>query len=194
VTGKLSRPGRLAPKVKWIGHLSRLPQTGKPVGAAYEVAVILSGPEPQRTMLESKVVPQLQQLGVRAVVVRGLPSARAHQAIGLIDFHNYLEGEPLAEIIQQSNVVVARSGYSTVMDLIALRSRAIFVPTPGQTEQELLAASLSQQKIAHSMLQSRLDLAVALQQVPNYLGFANWKPEPNLLPVVVDEFIKHGSR
>jgi predicted glycosyltransferase len=194
ITGKLSRPGRLATKTKWIGTLSRLPHLPAAAHPTYELAVILSGPEPQRTLLEQKIISQLQPLQLRAVVVRGLPSARAYQQIDQIDVHNYLEGGPLAVVIQNSKVVIARSGYSTVMDLMALGSRAIFVPTPGQTEQELLAATLAREKIAGFMPQFRFNLATALQQLPNYRGFANSTRQPNLLPIVVDELLKDCSR
>ncbi len=193
ITGTLSRPGWLTEKVRWIGNLSRLPLPTPGLQQEYEVAVILSGPEPQRTLLENKLVAQLQLLNLRAVVVRGLPTARARERINQIDFHNYLEGAALANLMQQAAVVVARSGYSTVMDLMALGGKAIFIPTPGQTEQELLAKTLTAQRIAWSAPQHHFDLAVALKKLPDYRGFAEWKHPPNLLPVVVDETLNSLS-
>lgn len=189
ITGKLSYAGRLKKKIRWIGHLSRLPRPRGEQRKHYAVAVVLSGPEPQRTLLESQIVTQLHQLGLRAVVVRGLPAARARERVNQVDFYNYLEGEELAQIMVNSGVVVARSGYSTVMDMMALGCKAIFIPTPGQTEQELLAAALTQQKIAWSMRQKDFDLAISLKRNLNFVGFADWKPQPNLLPVAVDEIL-----
>jgi UDP-N-acetylglucosamine:LPS N-acetylglucosamine transferase len=39
-------------------------------------------------------------------------------------------------------MVIGRSGYSTIMDLVAMKKKAILIPTPGQTEQEYLARYL----------------------------------------------------
>ena len=44
-------------------------------------------------------------------------------------------------------IIVARSGYSTVMDLAKMGKKAVFIPTPGQTEQEYLVEYLENQGI-----------------------------------------------
>ena len=57
-------------------------------------------------------------------------------------FKNMLTSDALADAITSSKLVVCRSGYSTILDLVALKASAIFYPTPGQTEQEYLAERL----------------------------------------------------
>lgn len=193
LTAKLSRPGKLAPKARWIGNLSRMVRLPVASSPEYEVALVLSGPEPQRTLFEIEAVHQLKKLHIRAVVVRGLPAAPAFRQVEKLDIYNYLAGQALADVIRRSRVVVARSGYSTVMDLVAAGGYAIFVPTPGQTEQELLAETLAARLVAFTMPQRKLDLALALSQSYAFRGFADWKPQPNLLAQVILSFI-HDPR
>lgn len=190
ITGNLSNPEKMITKVRWVGILTRLPRLMPAAAPGFEVAAILSGPEPQRSLLETKLVAQLQRLRLRAVVVRGLPAAPAFRHAEGIDFYNYLSGEALAKVIQQARVVVARSGYSTVMDLMGTGCHAFFVPTPGQTEQELLADRLKELQIAGSMPQRKFDLEAALAGVDRFRGFAGWNPQPNLLPGIIDEFLQ----
>ena len=77
----------------------------------------------------------------------------------------------LETVIHSCDIVVCRSGYSSIMDLAKLGKKAIFIPTPSQTEQEYLAAYFSAQKICFSEKQSKFDLKIALQESNNYKGF-----------------------
>ena len=67
-----------------------------------------------------------------------------------------------------STFVVARSGYSSVMDLLKLRKKAIFIPTPGQTEQEYLAQHLFQQKLAYCTTQENFNLETTLNAARSF--------------------------
>ena len=53
----------------------------------------------------------------------------------------YLNDAELIAAMQHANRIIARSGYSTVMDLDALGliEKAELIPPPGQPEQEYLA-------------------------------------------------------
>ena len=73
-------------------------------------------------------------------------------------------------MILNSIVVISRPGYSSIMDLTTLGKRAIFIPTPGQTEQEYLARYLKDKKIYFSMEQDEFDLFYALEMSNNYPG------------------------
>ena len=75
---------------------------------------------------------------------------------------NHLGSYALARELASAALVVCRSGYSTVMDLVRLRCRAVLVPTPGQTEQEYLARHLTRQGWFLSFDQSGIDLAEAI--------------------------------
>ena len=171
LAGELIAFGTIATDVRteFIGWLSRFQNEAYNQSAKYNVIAVLSGPEPQRTLLERAIVPQLRTSGLKYVVVRGLPSAEpSENEDGIV---NFLGARDLGEYIASSEIVIARSGYSTVMDLMALGSKAIFVPTPGQTEQEYLSAKLMSKGIAFAMSQDRFDLATAMKESKNYRGF-----------------------
>ena len=86
-----------------------------------------------------------------------------------------------------SDVIVTRSGYSTIMDLAVLGKRAILIPTPGQTEQEYLARRFEEQGIYHLQEQNSLDLEKALVKVRNYSGYQ--LNSNNRLEKVVKQFL-----
>ena len=105
--------------------------------------VLLSGPEPQRTILENKIIHQLSDIDESVVFVRGLPSgAPLLKNRGRIRFENHLAANALSEMLSTAKAVICRSGYSSVMDLLKLKKRALLIPTPGQTEQVYLAKHL----------------------------------------------------
>lgn len=176
---------RLKTDVRYIGWLSRfVPRPAVP--PRYDVTLILSGPEPQRTLLEEVVLPQLQSSDLRYRVVRGLPSAITPS--GDSNVVNFLTSAALQDCIEASEVIIARSGYSTIMDMHALGKKVIFVPTPGQTEQEYLAETLESEGIAYYARQDAFDLATAMREHKRYSGFAS-TPTAHLLAERVSEVL-----
>jgi uncharacterized protein (TIGR00661 family) len=171
-------------KVLYIGPLSRF-KSSSPREKKFDVLCIFSGPEPQRSMLEKIVMDQLPSSGLRYFVVRGVFSSPPAEHVHAV---NFLTTEKLQHVIEQSEIVIARSGFSTVMDLAALGKKAIFVPTPGQTEQEYLADALMKKKIAFSTPQDKFDLSVARRESGHYIGFAPSNPN-NLLKAALDEIL-----
>jgi UDP-N-acetylglucosamine:LPS N-acetylglucosamine transferase len=77
----------------------------------------------------------------------------------------------LQKEILSSEIILSRPGYSTVMDLAVLGKKAIFIPTPGQTEQEYLGKYFMEKNIAYSVAQKEFDLNVALKELEKYSGF-----------------------
>jgi hypothetical protein len=73
------------------------------------------------------------------------------------------------------------------MDLSKLGKKAIFVPTPGQTEQEYLASRMMEMKIAFAMEQKRFDLMVAWSELKNYTGFELPADHSSFLMDALDE-------
>ena len=112
---------------------------------AFKMVVVLSGPEPQRTNLEKILLDQLVDHPNKVCFVRGVVSDATPPIIENknISILNYLTTVNLNKVLNSSEVVVCRSGYSSLMDLVKLNKRAILIPTPGQTEQEYLADYLS---------------------------------------------------
>ena len=137
------------------------------------VLALLSGPEPQRTLFERKIAEQLRALGAPATIVRGLaPSAAAANPVPLeapnVRWIPFAAAEEISALLAECSLVVARAGYSTLMDLVHTGTRALLVPTPGQTEQEYLAGRLLESGAALCVRQDELDLAA---QIPEALRF-----------------------
>jgi predicted glycosyltransferase len=147
-----------------------------------EVLAMVSGPEPQRTLFEASLKAQLAKMSGTRVLVRGLPDATAPTlpkdlslSLGQLNTFNHLPGESLARLLRQANLVVARSGYTTVMELASLGVKTVvLVPTPGQSEQEYLADHLESSHTALRMNQNKMDLSQARQALINYSGFTSW--------------------
>jgi uncharacterized protein (TIGR00661 family) len=155
-------------KTEYIGTLSRFkPQN--PPGRKYDVVVVLSGPEPQRTALERIIVPQLRDSNLRFMLIRGLPNEHSSDTDDRIQ--NFLASNELQDCMEAADLIIARSGYSTVMDMSALGKKAVFIPTPGQTEQEYLSKRMMDKGIAFCMEQNEFHLSTALQQSKYYAGF-----------------------
>ena len=149
VSGRLSHGLKLPRNVRFIGILSRfsgLSSSGNanPTGFRHNT-VILSGPEPQRGILEKKLADILKDKEHPAVILRGKTDIPADTVrSGNIIYFNHLPGHAMKEVISGSEAIITRSGYTTIMELISLNCSALLIPTPGQTEQEYLAFYLSE--------------------------------------------------
>ncbi|MCB0475261.1 MAG: glycosyltransferase [Flavobacteriaceae bacterium] len=169
LSGELSRSASLKAKLKYIGILSRFEK--KAVEKKYSLLVVLSGPEPQRTLLEQKLVRQLAHFDKKVLFVRGCFSKETLTPDNPnIEVKNYLLSEELERVIMASELVLARSGYSTLMDLTKLEKKAFFIPTPGQYEQHYLAKRCEELKIAPFCSQENFDLK-DLDRIQDYTGF-----------------------
>jgi len=163
LAGELSHPSILpAVPVKYIGALSRF-KCNKNTNE-FDVLAILSGPEPQRTILENILLEQLAAYKGKAAIVRGLPGETKTLQVPELTIFNHLPPAELCEIISGSKLIISRSGYTTVMDLVSLRKKSIMIPTPGQTEQEYLGQYLMQKKLCVCIQQHQFSLEQALQQ------------------------------
>ena len=170
ITGKLSDSKSV--NGRYIGMLSRF-RKGIEVNKKYELLILLSGPEPQRTVLEEKLLKQLKDFSDQVFFVRGLPGEidlPVSEKINLY-FANHLPSDELNKVIEESELIICRSGYSTIMDFSRLAKKAIFIPTPGQTEQEYLADELKKRKIAFCAGQDNFNLNQALKLSMAYTGF-----------------------
>ncbi len=171
----LSHPPVLPANAHYIGILSRFSEPADPLQGQrlpdFDLLVMLSGPEPQRTLLEEKILLQLRNITLRTAIVRGVPETDESYVIDdRIHLFSHLETSKMRELILASGLVICRSGYSSIMDLVTLGKQAIFIPTPGQTEQEYLARNLMERKIFFSMEQKNFDLLYAIEMSKNYPG------------------------
>src|SRR5690606_28033949 len=139
------------------------------------VMILLSGPEPMRTLLETKLWSQLRACPERQFVfVAGKPGARPPgQILPNVRYFSHLNARELRSRMSEAELVISRSGYSTLMDLAAMGKKALLIPTPGQTEQEYLAAFLLSRKIALYKSQKEVSLATDIAAALVFKGFKN---------------------
>ena len=152
LSGRLSHECRLPDGTRYIGILSRfaLPNAGadlqiraKATGMTGYTLALLSGPEPQRSILENIILSQKDKLPGSLVIVAGRPGHLTNTLGDGLTRYSWLDGASLVKLVEEADLVICRPGYSTVMDLFTLRKTALLVPTPGQPEQEYLAEWLS---------------------------------------------------
>jgi uncharacterized protein (TIGR00661 family) len=186
ITRKLSVSGKV--NTRYIGMLSRFKKTE--MDKKYDLVILLSGPEPQRTIFEEKIIRQLKFSIFRMLLIRGLPGERIPltSEIPNLTIVNHLQSADLNKVIEEAELIICRPGYSSVMDLAKLGKRAVFIPTPGQTEQEYLAGELKKNKIAFCMDQNKFKIEKAISQSKNYDGFAP-VTENKLLKCALDELM-----
>ncbi|GAB4137784.1 MAG: glycosyltransferase [Bacteroidia bacterium] len=139
LSGKLSVSSSLKTPSRFVGILTRFESCT--AEKKYDLLVMLSGPEPQRTIFEDILLHRLQQTSLRVLMVRGLAERNdtviRHE--NGIDVADHLDTDELCKAIASSAVILSRPGYSTLSDLSVFGKPMIVVPTPGQTEQEYLA-------------------------------------------------------
>ena len=175
LSGDLSHKFSPSEKSFFIGSLSRfndqLPT--KKIDVKTDILALISGPEPQRSIFEEKILSQLKNLKLKSVVVRGMPeNENPDNRDKNVKVYSHLNSKKLSEYILNSKLIICRPGYSSIMDLAALNKKAIFVPTPGQTEQEYLAKYFHEQKIFYSVKQKDLDIKKAIENSKNFSGLS----------------------
>ncbi len=234
IAGELSHPFE-KPNIplRYLGSLSRFTACNEtmpaihpayPADPAGPLLILLSGPEPQRSIFEQILFEQLSRLQEPAIIVRGLPhttnaegpekksaesnsektDAFTHPApdteinrgvgkynagkksqgtrggdTGKSDYSQtvlpphctvieYAGASELNQLICAARLVICRPGYTTLMDMLKLRKKTVMVPTPGQGEQEYLAARAFLNKLALTMPQHRFSLSDALERATEF--------------------------
>lgn len=161
LSGNLAHGANIPSNVEYIGTLSRFSIV--PSEKKYDLLVLLSGPEPQRTILEEKIINQVKQMPLHSLIIRGVTEEiKRTQLTEMIEIVSHLTSEKMNEALLQADAVICRSGYSSVMELASLGKSAILIPTPGQTEQEYLAEKLSEQGLFVLQKQDSLNLQESL--------------------------------
>ena len=169
LSGKLGHLKDTNLNLRYIGPLSRFKNINTP--KKYDLMVLLSGPEPQRSMLEEKIFDELIGCNYDVLLVKG--KVEEEQKItslrGNIMIYNYMNSKALERAINESSMILCRSGYTTIMDLAKLDKKAFFIPTPGQFEQEYLAQRLHKKGIAPSCSQDEFTID-KLSKIKEYSG------------------------
>ncbi|HEX7413744.1 MAG TPA: glycosyltransferase [Bacteroidia bacterium] len=138
LSGILSDYNKQLQNIEFINPLSRFKKK-EPQQNKYDVLILLSGPEPQRSLLENKLVSVFLNTNYAIALVRGSVTPRGREIPANFFVLDVASSKQLQELFNSSEKIICRSGYSTLMDLYMLGLKALLIPTPGQTEQEYLA-------------------------------------------------------
>ncbi len=176
LAGELSKPNSLPNNTTYIGVQSRFEK--KEIEKKYDFLAIVSGPEPQRTILEKGLINALKNREEKSLIVLGKPELNTSETDGNLTIKSHLNAKELNIAIAQSELIICRPGYSTVMDLAKLEKKAIFIPTPGQTEQEYLGNNFKNSGVCFAQYQNDFDFELALKESKNYKGFSLNKNQP----------------
>jgi len=154
--------------LKYIGVLSRMKKFDLPI--KYKYFLLLSGPEPQRTVLKELLLEEFKNYKQPVLLVRGVVEKEQRiSQLGNITIYNFMKSLELEKAINESDIIIARSGYTTLMDLSILEKKVYFIPTPGQFEQEYLAKRMSDLYLAPFCNQNNFSLE-KLNEIENYSG------------------------
>ena len=180
LAGELSHPSvmpkALKEKIHYAGIISRfmIPEYSKeyPVKKVFQVVVVLSGPEPQRTLLERILIGKLRKKRWQVLIIRGIPREKQSGTLyGNIHLVSHLPPDMFYSYLKKAEYIISRAGYSTIMDLAAIGKTALLIPTPGQTEQEYLAGYLAAGNYFVTMLQNDIHLEEAFERLKKVREF-----------------------
>ena len=173
LTGELGHLNNHKLNLKYIGPLSRMRQ--KDTAKVYDLMIILSGPEPQRTFLEEKLKQEIVRYKGNVVFIRGVvEKEQSKQQVKNVTYYNFMNTKQLEQTFNESDLVLCRSGYTTVMDLAKLGKKAFFIPTPGQYEQEYLAIKLQDENLVPYATQNDFTIE-DLSKVKSFKGLSQFK-------------------
>jgi len=173
LTGNLGHLKESKLNLKYIGPLSRMRKKDTP--KQYDLMIILSGPEPQRTLLEEKLQEEITQYKGEIVFVKGIvEKTQTKQQIKNVTYYNFMNTKQLEQTFNESDLVLCRSGYTTVMDLAKLGKKAFFIPTPGQYEQEYLAIKLQEEQLVPYATQNDFTIE-DLSKVKSFKGLSEFE-------------------
>jgi UDP-N-acetylglucosamine:LPS N-acetylglucosamine transferase len=131
--------------------------------------IVLYGPEPQRSLLEGIIVEELKTYTGTAVLVRGIFDNTVIKSFSQVSIVNNASAAELNRLMCDAEIVISRSGYTSIMDILKLGKKSILIPTPGQAEQEYLAWYLHKKHLAYSIEQEKFSLNTALENSRNFM-------------------------
>lgn len=192
--GALSHPATMPIiDTTYIGALTRFQPTEE-ILTSY-ILILLSGPEPQRTLLEESLLKELKDYKEPVFFIRGLPG---NTTLPKIPYHvniaNHLSTNVLQLALQNASFVIARSGYSTVMDVMALHKQCILIPTPGQSEQVYLAKHLMQNRLAFCVPQKKFGLHKTIELAKHFRYQLPEKATTDCLQPAIEKLLQHVKK
>lgn len=175
LSGELSHGNPVPLNASYIGLLSRFESlNGEHKKEQYDILGIISGPEPQRSNFEAILTNEFKRSKLKTIIIRGIPSKNSIKVSdGNLTIVNHLPFPELYNILNETKVVICRSGYSTLMDMAFTGNKIICIPTPGQTEQEYLAMRCAQNNQVLTIQQKDFNLAKCISLHHETTGLSN---------------------
>lgn len=175
LAGELSHLKHHDLNIRYIGPLSRMHY--KKTEKKYDLMITLSGPEPQRGMLEEKLKNEISFYNGNVLFIKGIiEKEQKKEQKENVTFYNFMHSRQLEQALNESDIILCRSGYTSIMDLAKLNKKAFFIPTPGQYEQLYLAKKLKKEGLVPFTTQD--DFCIEnLSEIPNYKGLSEIKSD-----------------
>jgi uncharacterized protein (TIGR00661 family) len=155
-------------KLHYVGVLSDFKK--KKTNKNIDYLISLSGPEPQRTLLENKLLSQIDNISGNIVVTLGKIEKKDNNNKKNIQIYSFLTKDERIDFLNRTKLVISRSGYSTIMDLAVIGTKALMIPTPGQVEQEYLGQYHNNKGTFYSVNQNNINLKVDIESAKNTTG------------------------
>ena len=174
LSGELGHKRSPEANTYFIGPLSRFKPNEKEVSQKlYDLCFIVSGPEPQRSIFERKIIAHVRDADNRSIIISGRPEKGFHSSSeGNVEIVAHMNDDDMHAVLSSSGLVICRPGYSSLMDLSVLGIPAAFVPTPGQTEQEYLARYHEEKGHFAYIKQKHFKPELLLNASKNYKGLS----------------------
>lgn len=166
LAGNLSHPIKLPSNARYIGLLSRFQEIKVDIDSPkWDLVGIASGPSPQREIFIELMSELSKQHNLKTIIIKGNPNEGTNifEDKGIY-YAGHLNDVDFANAVLSTKYLITRSGYSTIMDLVALGVNGLIIPTPGQTEQEYLAEYLSSKRLFVTCKQldiEKFDMSIA---------------------------------
>lgn len=190
--GKLSHPAIKRFNISYLGILSRFSSDNQGnTEKTNKYLVIISGPEPQRTIFEDIVLKQAKTIKDNTLILRAKPDS--NDLLGdvspNISVFNHVDDEMFVKLVNSSENIICRGGYSSLMDLVRLNRTAYLIPTPGQTEQEYLADHL--EKHGHFRWCKQSDFQIDKVSTPTISIRDKYNDNENNIDIFIQTWIKN---
>jgi len=175
--------------IHYVGVLSDF--TKRPLKKDIDYLISISGPEPQRSMLEEKIAAHASELEGNVVMTLGKAEKYSIVKKQHLTTYTFVTKELREELLNKAKLVVSRSGYSTIMDVAVVGTKALFIPTPGQIEQEYLGQYHNALGTFYSVSQDAIDLKSDVKKAAEKTGITREcdvkKTLENILGVLTED-------
>lgn len=173
IAGEMAMNKYYRGELKHLGYMSRF-DTSATLQKDIDYLAVLSGPEPQRGILEEILIQKFSTLSGNKVMVGGKPGALPK--VGKLEYFDFLGEEELQDMMKRAKLIICRSGYSTILDLVKISASACIIPTPQQPEQKYLAQRMREKGWFYTVEQHDIfqtDFESLLSNTQDFGGFLN---------------------